>query len=132
MGEVSLLSWDSLGGAEGSWFVLEKIMHSRETPWLFSHVPNNVESCIVGPKFFTCSILYQSTDVTIGFILLLTLPFSFQDTTEKRSGIPLVQLQSYRAFFRELDLEVFTILHCGLLTKSILDSEMHTEVSVTD
>ncbi|XP_043406780.1 Fanconi anemia group D2 protein isoform X6 [Chelonia mydas] len=50
-----------------------------------------------------------------------------KDTTEKRSGIPLVQLQSYRAFFRELDLEVFTILHCGLLTKSILDSEMHTE-----
>ncbi|XP_053890194.1 Fanconi anemia group D2 protein isoform X1 [Malaclemys terrapin pileata] len=49
------------------------------------------------------------------------------DTTEKKSGIPLVQLQSYRAFFRELDLEVFTILHCGLLTKSILDSEMHTE-----
>uniref|UniRef100_A0A8C0IKY4 FA complementation group D2 n=1 Tax=Chelonoidis abingdonii TaxID=106734 RepID=A0A8C0IKY4_CHEAB len=50
-----------------------------------------------------------------------------KDTTEKKSGIPLVQLQSYRAFFRELDLEVFTILHCGLLTKSILDSEMHTE-----
>uniref|UniRef100_A0A8C3PEK5 FA complementation group D2 n=1 Tax=Chrysemys picta bellii TaxID=8478 RepID=A0A8C3PEK5_CHRPI len=88
---------------------------------------NAVGAYIVGPIFFTCSILYQSADVTIGFILLLTLPFSFQDTTEKKSGIPLVQLQSYRAFFRELDLEVFTILHCGLLTKSILDSEMHTE-----
>ncbi|XP_038265461.1 Fanconi anemia group D2 protein isoform X2 [Dermochelys coriacea] len=50
-----------------------------------------------------------------------------KDTTEKKSGIPFVQLQSYRAFFRELDLEVFTILHCGLLTKSILDSEMQTE-----
>ncbi|XP_074861679.1 Fanconi anemia group D2 protein isoform X2 [Carettochelys insculpta] len=50
-----------------------------------------------------------------------------KDTTEKPSGIPWVQLQSYRGFFRELDLEVFNILHCGLLTKSILDSEMHTE-----
>nr|XP_025046210.1 Fanconi anemia group D2 protein [Pelodiscus sinensis] len=50
-----------------------------------------------------------------------------KDPAEKKSGIPSVPLQSYRAFFRELDLEVFNILHCGLLTKSILDSEMHTE-----
>ncbi|XP_030314496.1 Fanconi anemia group D2 protein [Calypte anna] len=47
--------------------------------------------------------------------------------TEKEAGNPLAQLQSYRPFFRELDLEVFTVLHCGLLTKSILDTEMHTE-----
>ncbi|XP_067417363.1 Fanconi anemia group D2 protein [Emydura macquarii macquarii] len=49
-----------------------------------------------------------------------------KDISERKSEIPLVQLQSYRAFFRELDLEVFTILHCGLLTKTVLDSEMHT------
>lgn len=40
-----------------------------------------------------------------------------------------VSLQNYRAFFRELDIEVFSILHCGLVTKCILDTEMHTEVS---
>ncbi|XP_065498322.1 Fanconi anemia group D2 protein isoform X4 [Caloenas nicobarica] len=46
---------------------------------------------------------------------------------EREAGNPLAQLQSYRPYFRELDLEVFTVLHCGLLTKSILDTEMHTE-----
>ncbi|XP_068264846.1 Fanconi anemia group D2 protein isoform X2 [Nyctibius grandis] len=46
---------------------------------------------------------------------------------EREAGNPLVQLQSYRPYFRELDLEVFTVLHCGLLTKSVLDTEMHTE-----
>ncbi|KFP79964.1 Fanconi anemia group D2 protein, partial [Acanthisitta chloris] len=49
--------------------------------------------------------------------------------TEREAGNPLAQLQSYRPYFRELDLEVFTVLHCGLLTKSVLDTEMHTEVS---
>uniref|UniRef100_A0A8C4XTV2 FA complementation group D2 n=1 Tax=Falco tinnunculus TaxID=100819 RepID=A0A8C4XTV2_FALTI len=43
------------------------------------------------------------------------------------AGTPLAWLQSYRPYFRELDLEVFTVLHCGLLTKSVLDAEMHTE-----
>ncbi|NWY62883.1 FACD2 protein, partial [Chionis minor] len=47
---------------------------------------------------------------------------------EREPGNPLAQLQSYRPYFRELDLEVFTVLHCGLLTKSVLDTEMHTEV----
>ncbi|XP_068057865.1 Fanconi anemia group D2 protein [Anomalospiza imberbis] len=46
---------------------------------------------------------------------------------DREAGNPLAQLQSYRPYFRELDLEVFTVLHCGLLTKSVLDTEMHTE-----
>ncbi|NXH71304.1 FACD2 protein, partial [Hydrobates tethys] len=46
---------------------------------------------------------------------------------EREAGNPLAQLQSYRPYFRELDLEVFSVLHCGLLTKSVLDTEMHTE-----
>ncbi|XP_063486432.1 Fanconi anemia group D2 protein isoform X9 [Symphalangus syndactylus] len=36
-------------------------------------------------------------------------------------------LHNSHAFFRELDIEVFSILHCGLVTKFILDTEMHTE-----
>uniref|UniRef100_A0A2K6THY2 FA complementation group D2 n=1 Tax=Saimiri boliviensis boliviensis TaxID=39432 RepID=A0A2K6THY2_SAIBB len=38
-------------------------------------------------------------------------------------------LHNYHAFFRELDIEVFSILHCGLVTKFILDTEMHTEAT---
>uniref|UniRef100_A0A670I064 FA complementation group D2 n=1 Tax=Podarcis muralis TaxID=64176 RepID=A0A670I064_PODMU len=52
---------------------------------------------------------------------------SFQDSTEKEPETPLVPLQSYSAYFRELDLEVFSIIHSGLLTKSALDTEMHTK-----
>lgn len=40
-----------------------------------------------------------------------------------------VSLQNYHAFFRELDIEVFSILRCGLVAKFILDSEMHTEAT---
>uniref|UniRef100_A0A8C6I5W3 Fanconi anemia, complementation group D2 n=1 Tax=Mus spicilegus TaxID=10103 RepID=A0A8C6I5W3_MUSSI len=44
-----------------------------------------------------------------------------------KEGKTFVSLQNYRAFFRELDIEVFSILHSGLVTKFILDTEMHTE-----
>ncbi|XP_077182179.1 Fanconi anemia group D2 protein isoform X4 [Paroedura picta] len=50
-----------------------------------------------------------------------------KDFKENESGAPLVQLQNYTAYFRELDFEVFTILHNELLTKSILDTEMYTK-----
>ncbi|KAB0390483.1 hypothetical protein E2I00_000796, partial [Balaenoptera physalus] len=49
----------------------------------------------------------------------------FRGKEEKTS----VSLQNYHAFFRELDLEVFSILHCGLMAKFILDTEMHTEAT---
>ncbi|NXY06866.1 FACD2 protein, partial [Pteruthius melanotis] len=50
-----------------------------------------------------------------------------KSAADREAGNPLAQLQSYRPYFRELDLEVFAVLHCGLLTKSVLDTEMHTE-----
>uniref|UniRef100_A0ABM5FKM3 Fanconi anemia group D2 protein isoform X1 n=1 Tax=Pogona vitticeps TaxID=103695 RepID=A0ABM5FKM3_9SAUR len=50
-----------------------------------------------------------------------------KDSPYKEEGMPLVQIQSYSMYFRELDLDVFTILHSGLLTKSVLDTEMHTK-----
>ncbi|XP_024915816.1 Fanconi anemia group D2 protein [Cynoglossus semilaevis] len=39
-----------------------------------------------------------------------------------------VSLVSYRQFFRELDVEVLNVLQCGLLSCSLLDSELHTNV----
>ncbi|KAF3856397.1 hypothetical protein F7725_017120 [Dissostichus mawsoni] len=44
---------------------------------------------------------------------------------EVRPGVSLV---SYRQFFRELDMEVLSVLQCGLLSRSLLDSELHTKV----
>lgn len=44
---------------------------------------------------------------------------------EIRQGVSLV---SYRPFFRELDMEVLSVLQCGLLSRSVLDSELHTKV----
>ncbi|XP_053545393.1 Fanconi anemia group D2 protein [Bombina bombina] len=40
-----------------------------------------------------------------------------------------LSLNSYRAYFRELGLEVFTVLQSGLLTRSLLDTEMHTKAT---
>ncbi|XP_053287683.1 Fanconi anemia group D2 protein isoform X2 [Pleuronectes platessa] len=39
-----------------------------------------------------------------------------------------VSLVSYRQFFRELDMEVLSVLQCGLLSRSLLDSELQTKV----
>ncbi|XP_020497744.2 Fanconi anemia group D2 protein isoform X1 [Labrus bergylta] len=39
-----------------------------------------------------------------------------------------VSLGSYRHFFRELDMEVLSVLQCGLLSRSLLDSELHSEM----
>ncbi|XP_078597368.1 Fanconi anemia group D2 protein-like isoform X1 [Branchiostoma floridae x Branchiostoma japonicum] len=52
-----------------------------------------------------------------------------QDSTEgdKDDKQASVNLEHYRAFFRELDLEVFSILKCGMVSKSVLDTEMHTK-----
>uniref|UniRef100_A0A674BZ00 FA complementation group D2 n=1 Tax=Salmo trutta TaxID=8032 RepID=A0A674BZ00_SALTR len=41
---------------------------------------------------------------------------------------PGVSLVSYRPFFRELDMEVLSVLQCGLLSRSLLDSELHSKV----
>uniref|UniRef100_A0A669E014 FA complementation group D2 n=1 Tax=Oreochromis niloticus TaxID=8128 RepID=A0A669E014_ORENI len=52
-----------------------------------------------------------------------------QPEKEKEKEIrPGVSLASYRPFFRELDMEVLSVLQCGLLSRSLLDSELHTKV----
>ncbi|XP_037535796.1 Fanconi anemia group D2 protein [Nematolebias whitei] len=52
-----------------------------------------------------------------------------QPEKEKEKEIrPGVSLTAYRPFFRELDLEVLGVLECGLLSRSLLDSELHTKV----
>ncbi|XP_053326143.1 Fanconi anemia group D2 protein isoform X2 [Spea bombifrons] len=52
-----------------------------------------------------------------------------QPEKEKEDNKLTVSLNSYRAFFRELDLDVFIVLQCGLVTRSILDSELHTKAT---
>ena len=47
---------------------------------------------------------------------------------EKKEGRPSVSLGGYRPFFRELDMEVLSVLQCGLLSRSPLDTELHTKV----
>ncbi|TVK90533.1 Fanconi anemia group D2 protein [Bagarius yarrelli] len=39
-----------------------------------------------------------------------------------------VSLSSYWMYFRELDMEVLNVLQCGLLSRSILDTELHSKV----
>ncbi|NWV25194.1 FACD2 protein, partial [Origma solitaria] len=69
----------------------------------------------------------QAEDSSEGNQLDTELSELEKTAADREAGNPLAQLQSYRPYFRELDLEVFAVLHCGLLTKSVLDTEMHTE-----
>ncbi|XP_058258381.1 Fanconi anemia group D2 protein isoform X2 [Hemibagrus wyckioides] len=50
-----------------------------------------------------------------------------QDPPEKevKAG---VSLSSYWPYFRELDMEVLNVLQCGLLSRSVLDTELHSKV----
>uniref|UniRef100_A0A8C1GL33 FA complementation group D2 n=1 Tax=Cyprinus carpio TaxID=7962 RepID=A0A8C1GL33_CYPCA len=54
---------------------------------------------------------------------------SQQVKTEKekdaKSG---VSLSSYWPFFRELDVEVLSVLQCGLLSRTLLDTELHSKL----
>ncbi|KAK0131840.1 Fanconi anemia group D2 protein [Merluccius polli] len=48
-----------------------------------------------------------------------------KEEKESKQGISLA---GYRPFFRELDMEVLSVLQCGLLSRSLLDTELHTKV----
>ncbi|XP_068172389.1 Fanconi anemia group D2 protein isoform X2 [Antennarius striatus] len=67
----------------------------------------------------SCSQLEETTEVDK----------TQQEQPEKEKAIKQgVSLGSCRAFFRELDFEVLSVLQCGLLSRSLLDSEFHTKV----
>uniref|UniRef100_A0AAR2LKP6 FA complementation group D2 n=1 Tax=Pygocentrus nattereri TaxID=42514 RepID=A0AAR2LKP6_PYGNA len=54
-----------------------------------------------------------------------------QDHSEKEKEKEVkvgVSLSLYWPFFRELDVEVMNVLQCGLLSRSILDTELHSKV----
>uniref|UniRef100_A0A8C7G6C0 FA complementation group D2 n=1 Tax=Oncorhynchus kisutch TaxID=8019 RepID=A0A8C7G6C0_ONCKI len=64
------------------------------------------------------------------YFLVLLLPLQDDGEKEKvqEATRPGVSLVSYRHFFRELDMEVLSVLQCGLLSRSLLDSELHSKV----
>ncbi|XP_041638760.1 Fanconi anemia group D2 protein isoform X2 [Cheilinus undulatus] len=51
-----------------------------------------------------------------------------KEKEKEKDARPGVSLVSYRQFFRELDMEVLSVLQCGLLSRSLLDSELHSKV----
>ncbi|XP_041048128.1 Fanconi anemia group D2 protein [Carcharodon carcharias] len=54
---------------------------------------------------------------------------STQGKENTEEGKVFVNLPNYRAYFRELDTDVFFVLQCGLVTKSLLDTELHTKAT---
>uniref|UniRef100_A0A8C7G5Q3 FA complementation group D2 n=1 Tax=Oncorhynchus kisutch TaxID=8019 RepID=A0A8C7G5Q3_ONCKI len=71
----------------------------------------------------------SSSGIELYFLVLL-LPLQDDGEKEKvqEATRPGVSLVSYRHFFRELDMEVLSVLQCGLLSRSLLDSELHSKV----
>ncbi|KAM3877832.1 Fanconi anemia group D2 protein [Diretmus argenteus] len=47
---------------------------------------------------------------------------------KEKEARQVVSLVAYRPFFRELDMEVLSVLQCGLLSRSLLDTELNTKV----
>ncbi|XP_056381247.1 Fanconi anemia group D2 protein isoform X2 [Hyla sarda] len=48
---------------------------------------------------------------------------------KEENSRPSVSLSSFRPFFRELDIDVFTVLQNGLVTRSLLDTNMCTKAT---
>ena len=46
----------------------------------------------------------------------------------KDSSSSILDISKYRAFLRELDMDVFDMLGVGLITKAALDTDMNTKV----
>ena len=49
------------------------------------------------------------------------------DKAASSSNAPAIPIDKLSPFFRELDLRVFTVLHYGILSRTILDSEQMTK-----
>nr|XP_055029722.1 Fanconi anemia group D2 protein isoform X2 [Misgurnus anguillicaudatus] len=47
---------------------------------------------------------------------------------KEKEGTSGVSLSSYWPFFRELDVEALSMLQCGLLSRSLLDTELHSKI----
>ena len=82
------------------------------------------------------SYAYILSRITIFQLLFLSLPLSlsllWQDSTSvdksaSSSNSPAVPIDKLRHYFRELDLKVLSVLHYGILSRTILDSEQMTK-----
>uniref|UniRef100_A0A669F4K3 FA complementation group D2 n=1 Tax=Oreochromis niloticus TaxID=8128 RepID=A0A669F4K3_ORENI len=96
-----------------------------------------LERALAGTPGYVPPIANFDGDGTDGIVPNSTVPVikikkgdsQAEEATEKEKEIrPGVSLASYRPFFRELDMEVLSVLQCGLLSRSLLDSELHTKV----
>ncbi|XP_023659923.1 Fanconi anemia group D2 protein isoform X2 [Paramormyrops kingsleyae] len=55
---------------------------------------------------------------------------SQQEPPQDKEPAVGVSLASYRPFFRELDVELLAVIQCGLLSRSLLDTELHSHERV--
>ncbi|XP_059505732.1 Fanconi anemia group D2 protein isoform X2 [Stegostoma tigrinum] len=54
---------------------------------------------------------------------------STQGKENTEDGKVFVNLSNYRAYFRELDTDIFFVLQCRLVTKSVLETELRTKAT---
>uniref|UniRef100_A0A8C1GLX2 FA complementation group D2 n=1 Tax=Cyprinus carpio TaxID=7962 RepID=A0A8C1GLX2_CYPCA len=56
------------------------------------------------------------------------LPEKENEKEKEKDAKSGVSLSSYWPFFRELDVEVLSVLQCGLLSRTLLDTELHSKL----
>uniref|UniRef100_A0A673IIT1 Fanconi anemia group D2 protein-like n=1 Tax=Sinocyclocheilus rhinocerous TaxID=307959 RepID=A0A673IIT1_9TELE len=54
-------------------------------------------------------------------------PSLFNEKEKEKDAKSGVSLSSYWPFFRELDVEALSVLQCGLLSRTLLDTELHSK-----
>uniref|UniRef100_A0A667XEY6 FA complementation group D2 n=1 Tax=Myripristis murdjan TaxID=586833 RepID=A0A667XEY6_9TELE len=94
----------------------EGVVHSSAAP---VHKTKKGKKRKAPQKSLSDSVLEEGTEADE------TQQVNKEKEKEVRQGVSLV---SYQPFFRELDMEVLSVLQCGLLSRSLLDSELHTKV----
>lgn len=64
----------------------------------------------------------------VNFLLWQDHPEKESEKEKEKDAKSGVSLSSYWPFFRELDVEALSVLQCGLLSRTLLDTELHSKV----
>uniref|UniRef100_A0A8C1GME2 FA complementation group D2 n=1 Tax=Cyprinus carpio TaxID=7962 RepID=A0A8C1GME2_CYPCA len=70
----------------------------------------------------------DSLTTTDNCLLWQDLPEKENEKEKEKDAKSGVSLSSYWPFFRELDVEVLSVLQCGLLSRTLLDTELHSKL----
>uniref|UniRef100_A0A8C1VBP9 FA complementation group D2 n=1 Tax=Cyprinus carpio TaxID=7962 RepID=A0A8C1VBP9_CYPCA len=94
-----------------------------------TYLQSLLQTCLAGTRK-TDYLLPQCVSLTTtdNCLLWQDLPEKENEKEKEKDAKSGVSLSSYWPFFRELDVEVLSVLQCGLLSRTLLDTELHSKL----